>query len=178
MKRTIAVPVVVIALSVLGCQGNNAVDPLSGSAPGVLGKTQPAGLPIGLTEVLPLEGTLREPGLAFNSFVATQGKIEVTTILSNEGPLRTFTVTTHAFAELYPLDDSRSSRKGWFIAGSAKEVVAVKSFATFVRTYTVEGRDDATELHISLRMNRNGAVQVVGMKLTNKLAPVVHADGK
>lgn len=173
MKRSFVILAAGIACVVFGCRNDDAVAPVFDNTADPLAKS----LPIGLTEVIPLEGLLREPGTAFNSFVGIHGRLEVATSMSTDGVLRHFTVKTSAYAELYPVGGLDNKPKGWFISGSAKDLVAVKTSASFVKTYTVEGRDDGMELHISLTMNRNGAVQLAGMKLTNKKTTAMRGDG-
>lgn len=154
MKLAMFCATLFAAVLAAGCQDNT----MTGPAESVVSPASPLGRDI-TTNTLSINTVLREPGAAFNSFVAVSGQVQYTTQLvpldpAPPNPQFAVAVELNIQMDLAPYE---SNGPVWGVLASSEDWVPFSDDAdhslSLTKRYTIEGRSDDATLNIRFIVN-------------------------
>jgi len=169
MNRAASLLAGAVAALMVGCQDGSIMDPTAAASSNevLLSKPQPL-------NAVALTAVMREPGNAFNGFVAVAGAAEYQMTVTPLDPIppnpqHAVQLRLNVQADVRPYEEGVApppSGSVWRVSGSSEHVVPIpdNGAAFLTKLYRVQGRSDGMLLNVRFRITLTG-VELSGMWL-------------
>jgi len=171
-NHTLSVAVIGLLLVVTtGCQESSMTSPVISLEPSGTMKLKPQTR----TEIFPLNGTLRIPGRAFNSYATINGSVACWFTSTREKGLYLLDLDLSTEALLTMDGDEKATSK---VSGSSHEnlYVSEEGIAPLEKSYKLEGHMNQFRLHVRFLLTSDG-IELNAMWLEQAKVRVPEIDG-